>query len=141
MMNKFNFLLGNWDMEYQIFKSPLSDAVTGTGRGIFRKILEDQYVSFDYSTLIDGKKGQAHAIFVWDKKAELYRFWWFESSGSFMQATCQFVNDETLFLNWHDSLLIQTFQKIGPKKVILRMENPNSEGKYELIMEVLFTRK
>ena len=44
-------------------------------------------------------------------------------------------------MNWHDTLLIQTFKKAGPDKVILRMENPDSEGKYELVLEVIFTRK
>ena len=57
---------------------------------------------FDYSTLIDGKKGTAHAIFAWDEKSKVYKFWWFESSGNFTKATCNFVNKETLFLNWHD---------------------------------------
>ncbi len=140
-MEKFKFLLGNWDMEYNIPKSAFSEATTGTGNGEFKRALDDKYVYFDYSTLIDGKKGQAHAIFLWDEKAEIYRFWWFESSGNFRTATCNFINDETLFINWHDTLLIQTFKKIRQNKVILRMENPNSEGKYELIMEVIFTRK
>ena len=57
-----------------------------------------------------------------------------------MTATCNFINDDTLFLNWHDSLLIQTFTKADPNKIILRMEHPSSEGKYELILEVIFTR-
>jgi len=91
--------------------------------------------------LIDGKKGAAHEIFAWDKKSKVYRFWWFESSGNFTKATCNFVNDKILFLNWHDSILIQTFRKISSNKVILRMENPNSEGKYELILKVIFTRE
>jgi hypothetical protein len=141
MMKKFNFLLGNWDMQYKIPKSVFSKAATGTGSGTFKRALDDKYVYFDYSTLIDGEKGEAHAIFAWDKKSNLYRYWWFESSGNFSTATCNFVNDETLFLNWHDTLLIQTFRKIGSNKVILRMENPDSEGKYELILEVIFTRK
>jgi len=141
MMEKFKFLLGNWDMEYNIPKSPLSEATTGTGKGTFKRAIDDKYVYFDYSSLIKGKTGQAHAIFVWDEKARIYRFWWFESSGNFSKATCNFINNETLFINWHDTLLIQTFKKINPNKVILRMENPNSEGEYELIMEVIFTRK
>jgi hypothetical protein len=36
---------------------------------------------------------------------------------------------------------MQTFPKAGPDKMILRMENPDSEAKYELILEVIFTRK
>ena len=43
-------------------------------------------------------------------------------------------------MNWHDTLLIQTFRKIHSNQVILRMENPNSRGEYELVMEVVLTR-
>ena len=140
-MKKFNFLLGNWEMEYNIPKSSFSEATTGTGQGIFKRALDDKYVYFDYSTLIDGKKGQAHGIFAWDEKSKIYRYWWFESSGNYSTATCNFINDDTLFMNWLDTLLIQTFKKVSSDKVILRMENPNSEGEYELILEVIFIRK
>ena len=34
-------------------------------------------------------------------------------------------------MNWHDNLLIETFKKVSSDKVILRMENPNSEGDYK----------
>ena len=141
VMEKFDFLLGNWNMEYNIPKSTFSKAATGTGTGTFKRVLNDKYVYFDYASLINGEKGEAHAIFAWDNKSKIYRCWWFESSGNFTKATCNFVNNETLFLNWHDSLLIQTFRKVDSNKVILRMENPTSEGKYELILEVIFTRK
>ena len=140
-MKKFAFLLGNWEMEYNIPKSPFSEATTGTGQGIFKRALDDKCVYFDYSTLIDGNKGQAHGIFAWDEKSKTYRYWWFESSGNFSTATCNFINDEKLFMNWHDTLLIQTFKKSSSDKVILRMENPNSDGEYELILEVIFKRK
>ena len=142
MMEKFDFLLGDWNLESKVPKSKYSEAATGIGTGTFRRALDDKYVYFDYSSSAgEGPEGQAHGVFAWDEKAKLYRYWWFESSGSFMTATCNFVNDETLFLNWHNSLLMQTFQKSGPDKVILRMEEPDSEGKYELILEVVFSRK
>ena len=141
MMEKFNFLLGNWSLEYNVPKSAFSEAMTGTGFGTFKRALDDKYVYFDYSSLINNEKGQAHAIFAWDEKAKIIRYWWFENSGNYLTATCKFINEEILFLNWHDTLLIQTFKKINPNKVVLRMENPNSDGNYELILEVIFTRK
>ena len=140
-MEKFDFLLGNWDMEYNIPKSEFSDATSGTGTGTFKRALDDKYVYFDYSSLTDNKKGQAHAIFAWDEKAKIIRYWWFESSGNFSTATCKFINEEILFLNWHDTLLIQTFKKINSNEMILRMENPDTDGNYQLILEVIFTRK
>jgi hypothetical protein len=140
-MEKFEFLLGDWDMEYRIPKSSMSQADTGTGSGTFKRFLDDNYVTFDYSCSLTTGQGQAHAIFVWDQKAKLYRFWWFENSGNFAQATCNFLGDKALFLNWHNSLLVQNFKAVDPDKIILRMEQPTSEGEYELVMEVTFTRK
>ena len=140
-MGKFEFLLGDWGMEYRIPKSSMSQADTGTGSGTFKRFLDDKYVTFDYSCSSTTGQGQAHAIFVWDQKAKLYRFWWFENSGNFAQATCNFLSDKALFLNWHDSLLVQSFRAVEPDKIILRMEQPTSEGVYELVMEVIFTRK
>lgn len=139
-MEKFDFLLGDWDLEYRIPKSALSEAATGTGSGTFKRFLDDKYVVFDYSCSLTTGQGQAHAIFAWDEKAKLYRFWWFESSGNFSQATCNFLNDKALFMNWHDSLYVQSFRAVDPNHLVLRMEHPTSEGEYELVMEVIFTR-
>lgn len=141
LIEKFDFLLGIWDLEYRVPKSAFSEAATGEGVGTFKRALNDKYVYFDYSATLTTGSAAAHAIFAWDEKAKIYRFWWFEDSGSFSTATCNFVNDETLFLNWHDTLLIQTFTKETRDKVILRMEHPTSQGKFELILEVIFTRK
>ena len=138
-MGKFNFLLGNWDMEYKVPESSFSKKATGTGT--FKRTLDDKYVYFDYSYRLTTVESRAHAIFAWDKKAKIYRYWWFESSGNFLTATCNFVNDEILCLNLHDTLLIQTFKKEGTNRVVLRMEHPSSEGKYELILEVISTKK
>jgi len=137
-MAPFEFLIGNWNLEYRIPKSAFSEVGSDSGTGTFKRALNEKYVFFDYATQ---SGGEAHAIFAWDEKAKVYRFWWFENSGSFLTATCNFINDETLFLNWHDTLLIQTFTRDGPDKVVLRMEHPIAQGKFELILEVIFTRK
>ena len=140
-MEKFEFLLGDWNLEYRIPKSAQSEAATGTGSGTFKRCLDDNYVLFDYSCSLTTGKGQAHAIFAWDEKAKFYRFWWFESSGNFSQANCNFLDDKALFMNWHDSLYVQSFRAVDPNRVVLKMEHPTSEGEYELVMEVIFTRK
>jgi hypothetical protein len=84
--------------------------------------------------------GAAHAVFAWDEKAHIYRYWWFEDSGCFQMATCDFVDDETLRLNWHDSLLVQRFTRTGPAKIILQMEHPGAQGLPSLILEVILVR-
>ena len=142
-MEKFDFLLGTWNLEYRIPKSAMSEADMGSGHGTFKRALDDKYIHFDYECSLSStpqQKGKAHAIFAWDEKEQVYRFWWFENSGAFRQATCNFIDNDTLFLNWHDTLLIQTFTKSGQNKVILRMEHPVAKDKFELIMEVIFTK-
>jgi len=152
VMDKFEFLLGDWNLESRIPKSAFSEAATGSATGTFKRALDDKYVFFDYSSTTPDEIGGAHGIFAWDEKAGFYRYWWFESSGSFQNATCNFINDDTLFMNWNDTLLIQTFRKVDKDKVILRMEHPTSDpatpeatpaagGKYGLILEVIFTKQ
>jgi len=61
LMSKFEFLLGNWNLEYRILKSSFGEAGTDSGTGSFRRSLNDKYVIIDYST----KSGaEAHAITV-----------------------------------------------------------------------------
>jgi hypothetical protein len=137
-MNKFEFLLGDWNLEYRIPKSIFSEAGSDSGIGSFKKALNGKYVIFDYST----KSGsEAKGIFAWDDKVKVYRYWWFENSGNFLSATCNFVNDEILAMNWHDTLLVQTFVKDGPDRVVLKMQYPTVQGGYEIVLEVLFTRR
>jgi hypothetical protein len=140
-MEKFDFLLGDWHLESRVPKSQFSEATKGSGNGTFKRALNDKYVYFDYSSSFPTGEGAAHGIFAWDEKAQVYRYWWFENSGNFLEATCNFVDDETLFMNWHDTVIKQTFTKVDTDKVILRMEHPVAQGKYELILEVILTRK
>jgi hypothetical protein len=140
-MEKFAFLLGDWVLEYNIPESSFSNAATATGTGTFKRTLNEKYVFFDYEGEFEGQKGGAHGVFRWDEKAKIYKYWWFESSGAFMQASCNFTDENTLFMVWHDTLLRQTFKKVGPDKIILRMENASSEENYELVLEVILTRR
>jgi hypothetical protein len=144
MMDKFDFLLGTWNLESNVPKSAFSEADTGTGHGTLKRILDDKYVQFDYegtSNSAPQQKTKARGIFAWDQKEQVYRYFWFENSGAFSQATCKFLDNDTLFMNWHDTNLIQTFTKTGPDQVTLRMEHPIAADKFELILEVIFTKK
>jgi len=47
-MNKFKFLIGNWNLEYKIPKSSFNEEATGKGAGTFKRTLNDKYVVFDY---------------------------------------------------------------------------------------------
>jgi len=135
------FFIGDWNLEYKVPKSRFSEAATGTGTGTFRRALNSKYVYFDYSCSLTTGCAEAHGIFAWDQKAKLYRLWWFEDSGSFSEASGDFVDNETLFLKWHDTSLIQTFKRVDSDKIILKMEDKAPRGNYEVILEVVFTRK
>ena len=137
-MKKFEFLLGSWNLEYRIPESIFNEEGSDTGIGSFKRALNDKYVFFEYSTQ---SGGEAKGIFAWDDKIKVYRYWWFENSGNYSEATCNFINDEVLAMNWHDSILVQTFVKKGPDKVTLKMEYPSVKGGHELVLEVLFTRR
>lgn len=137
-LQKLNFFLGEWDLEYRIPKSTFSKAATDKGVGTFKKILNDKYVSFEYSTQ---SGGEAKGIFAWDDKLKMFRYWWFENSGTFQSATCNFINDDTLAMNWHDTLFVQTFVKKSSDRIILKMQCPSQNEGYDLVLEVILTRK
>ncbi len=137
-IKKFDFLLGGWDLDYVIPRSFLSEAGSDSGIGSFYKVLNDKYVIFEYST----KSGsEAKGIFAWESKTGVYKYWWFENSGSYLTATCNFINDNIMAMNWHDSLLVQTFVKENPDRIILKMQYPSIEGGHNSVLEVLFTRR
>ena len=48
---------------------------------------------------------------------------------------------KTLFLNCHDGLLRQTFEKVNINGALLTMNYPNSTGLYEDVLQVRFIRK
>ena len=137
-LKKFEFLIGDWDLESRIPKSIFSEPATDTGVGSFKKILKDNYVQFEYSN----KSGvAAKGIFAWDEKIKMYRYWWFENSGNFSNATCDFINDKTLAMNWHDTLLVQTFVQESQDEVVLKMQYPDDNEGYKLVLEVMFKKR
>lgn len=139
-MKGFAFLLGEWELEYRIPASHLSPEATGSGQGRMRRILNDRFVAFDYTCEVTTGTGAAHAVIGWDAKAKVYRFWWFEDSGSFMTASCDFVGGDHFMMNWHNSLLRQEFKKTGPDEVTLTMEHPDAEGSYKPVLTVIMKR-
>jgi len=136
-LDKFNFLLGNWNLEYRIPESVFSEAGTDKGIGTFKKILDEKYVQFEYST---ESGGAAKGIFAWDEKIKMFRYWWFENSGNFQEATCNFFNDGTLAMNWHETLLVQTFTKEAEDLVVLKMQYPSEKDCYDLVLEVVLRK-
>jgi hypothetical protein len=140
-MDKFRFLLGTWQMDYKILKSPNILEDIGRGEGIFRSIMDDRYVTFDYHVSLKTNEAAAHAIFAYDEDRNIYRYWWFEDSGKFMRAMGDFINKNKLVLIWEENRLVQTFHRQKNGNVILSMINQSETDEREIILEVLFTKK
>lgn len=51
-----------------------------------------------------------------------------------------FIDENTLSMNWHDTLFIQIFKKVNENEIILKMKYPANENTYDLVLEVTFTR-
>lgn len=73
-MDKFNFLLGKWNLEYRAPKRQFSEVDSRDGEGEFKLVLNDRFVTFDYHAKLSGGEGRAHAIFTWDDKSKIYRY-------------------------------------------------------------------
>jgi len=140
-MEKFNFLIGKWTLKYTVPESVYSVAATGKGEGTFKRALNGKYVFFDYRAELTTGSARAHGIFARDERQGIYRYWWFEDSGSFMTATCSFPDDNTLFMNWHETNLIQTFEKMNDDHIILKMSHPIKEQHFKPILIVDLFKK
>lgn len=138
-MQKFEFLLGNWNLDYFFPKSILSEAATGSGKGTIKRMF-DKYVCFEYEASFSDGNARAHGIFAWDKRYNAYHYWWFEDSGNFNEASCQFIDDSALNMNWYDGVLVQSFIKKEKNTIELNMEHPKSGGGYESVLRVVMTR-
>jgi L-rhamnose mutarotase len=139
-MDKFQFLLGTWRMDYKILKSRNILEDIGVGEGTFTSILNDRYVTFDYQVNLKTSQAAAHAIFAFDEDRKIYRYWWFEDSGKFMKAMGDFINKNKLMLIWEENQLVQTFHRLKNGNVILSMKNQSDINDHEIILEVLFTK-
>ena len=140
-MDKFRFFLGTWTLKYTIPESVFSVAATGKGEGTFRRELNDKYVFFDYQAEFTTGSARAHGIFARDDSQGIYRYWWFEDSGSFRTAACEFTDENTLFMNWHDTNLIQTFEKVADDHIILKMSSPDKDQHFKPVLIVDLFRK
>ncbi|MGD9899494.1 MAG: hypothetical protein AB7T22_10260 [Calditrichaceae bacterium] len=140
-MNKFDFLIGDWNLKYSVPKSSLSAESSGSGEGTFYRALNNKYVFFDYKAQLTTGSAQAHGIFAKDGSRDNYKYWWFDDSGAFSIASCKFIKDNLLFMIWHDSCLIQTFELINQNYIVLIMSQAIDNQNFEPVLKVEFSRK
>lgn len=105
-----------------------------------RYLFDATYLTFDYQMQQKDTGemiGEAHGIFAWDPKAGQYRYYWFESSGNFLQATGALRDDRTLALVWQGVNCTQIFQQVSADAMYLEMHCPDMD----LLLRVDFSRR
>ena len=138
-MRALSFMVGEWDLDYTVTQNGhATQTIRGTGSLGF--LFKATYLTFDYR-MIEKASGamiaEAHAIFAWDKKAGKYRYYWFESSGSFHQATGVLRDARTLILEWQEINCTQVFRSLSAQSMYLEMRCPEQD----LLLRVDFTRR
>ena len=128
-MHALSFMIGEWALDYTVTQH---GQTTKTMRGIgsLRYLFNAAYLTFDYRVLqkATGEMiAEAHAIFAWDKKLERYRYYWFESSGNFHQATGILRDAHTLSLEWQDIHCTQIFRCVSADAMYLEMQCPEQD--------------
>jgi len=132
------FMVGEWELDYKVTQHG-NTTRTICGTGSIRHLFDTTYITFDYQMRqkeTGEKIGEAHAIVAWDKKAGQYRFFWFEGSGTFLQANGWLSDNHTLALEWQGVNCRQIFRYVDADAMYLEMQCPDED----LIMRVDFAR-
>ena len=137
-MRALSFMIGEWGLDYTVTQhGHTTKTIRGTGS--IRYLFNAAYLIFDYR-IFEKATGdmiaEAHAIFAWDKKSGQYRYYWFEDSGNFHQATGVLRDAHTLALEWQEINCTQIFQRVGADAMYLEMRCPAQD----LLLRVDFAR-
>jgi hypothetical protein len=137
-MHALSFMAGEWNLDYTVTqRGSTTRAIRGTGS--LRYLFDATYLTFDYQAQqkeTGESIGEAHAIFTWENKNQQYRYFWFESSGSFHQATGFLRDEHTLALEWQGIHCSQIFRRVSTDAMYLEMWCPDED----LLLRVDFTR-
>ena len=137
-MRALSFMIGEWALDYTVTQHGQTTKPL-RGIGSLRYLFNATYLTFDYQALekTTGKMiAEAHAIFAWDKKLGQYRYYWFESSGTFLQATGILRDADTFALEWQDINCTQIFRRLSADAMYLEMQCPEQD----LLLRVDFSR-
>ena len=137
-MRAVSFMVGEWELDYTATQRGQTTK-TLRGTGSMRYLFGETYLTFDYQMQQKDTGeaiGEAHAVLAWDAKAQQYRYYWFESSGTFLQATGVLADDHTLALEWSGVDCTQIFRRLSPEAMYLEMKCPTED----LFLRVDFSR-
>jgi hypothetical protein len=135
-MARLGFMVGEWDLDYTAHYGGKADRDL-CGTGAIKPLYDGVYLWFEYE--VRNKRtheigGGARGIFAWDSKSEAYRYYWFESSGAFLNATASLRDAETLYLQWHGVDCTQIFQRVSDDALLLEMTCPEQNLKLRVDM-------
>ena len=137
-MQALKFMIGEWRLDYTVTQHNQT-AQTIRGTGSLRYLFNATYLTFDYQMFEKATEkmiGEAHGIFAWDKQAGQYRYYWFEGSGNFHQATGVLRDAHTLALEWQEINCTQVFHSVSADAMYLEMRCPDQD----LLLRVDFSR-
>jgi len=137
-MQALSFMAGDWDLDYTVTQHGRTTR-TICGTGTFRYLFDATYLTFDYRMRqkdTGDTIGEAHGIFAWDAKTSQYRYFWFESSATFLQATGVLSDEHTLALEWQGVDCTQIFRRVSGDAMYLEMRCPGED----LLLRVDFSR-
>jgi hypothetical protein len=137
-MRALSFMIGEWGLDYTVTqRGQTTNPLRGIGS--LHYLFNATYLAFDYQALEKATGeviAEAHAIFAWDKKSGQYRYYWFEDSGNFRQATGILRDAHTLALEWQDIHCTQIFRRVSADAMYLEMQCPEQD----LLLRVDFSR-
>jgi len=137
-MQALSFMVGDWELDYTVTqRGRTTKPIRGTGS--LRYLFDATYLTFDYQMQqkdTGEMVGEAHALFAWDPKVGHYRYYWFESSGNFLEATGSLPDEHTLALEWQGVNCTQIFRRVSADAMYLEMQCPDQD----LVLRVDFSR-
>jgi hypothetical protein len=137
-MRALSFMACEWELDYTATQRGQTTS-TIRGTGVLWYVFGGTYLTFDYQMRQkdSGKStGEAHGIFVWEAKTQRDRYYRFESSGTFLQATGVLAGDHTLSLEWTGIDCTQMFRRVNDRALYLEMTCPTED----LLLRVDFLR-
>ena len=150
-MDKFDFLIASWNLNYKIPKSSFSEEATGDGKGTFKRALNDKYVVFDYeASFSTGDRAAAHGIFTWDDKLKMYRYWWFDNYDNAYHCTGKYVTSANALVFTRDDIESETGEQLSCRytfkfeddnNIVFTWEEGDQGGNYDLVLTTTYTRK
>ncbi len=138
------FLVGQWeeDVTYTGAK-PGEDK--GTGRWVARPAL-GLYLQIQYQETSAAGPYRAFGVMTWDRKAQLYRLWWFDDAAGTGEYRGSFADANTLVLEHSGKVEGKAFRerihyvRVSPTELRTKIEQAWENGEFTTHLEAVARR-